>query len=140
MRNLLLGLVVVAGIGCSDFGPDRDLIVQSNEPSFKSGTSAVFTVTNRSRRTHSFWACSAGAPPRPTGKIDRHDPGGWTEIDGFSAFCLGIGVPVQVPLEPGQSLQFGISLGRSAFVGTLRVRLTQDERILGVSNEFTVTN
>lgn len=140
MRNYSIILALVAGIGCSVFGPDRDLVVVSDAASFAFGADAMFTVTNRSNRSHFFTACSAGAPPNPSGKIDRHSVAGWKEIDGFGGFCIAVGVPVEVPLEPGQSLRFGFRLSQASHLGTLRVRLTNGERILAVSNEFTVTN
>ena len=108
--------------------------------SYVLGSDVMFTLTNRSRQVLFFWACSEGAPPRPTGKIDRHLETGWAEIDGLGGFCPGVGVAVQVPFAPGESMQMGVHLGRSSHVGTLRVRITNDDRVLGVSNSFTITN
>lgn len=132
MRSFWFGLVALAASGCSDFGPNRPLIVQSSASSYVAGTSAAFIVTNLGNSTHTFQVCG------PSGKVDRRDSNRWTEINGFGNFCIALGSPTS--LAPGQSLQFGISLGHSSFIGTLRIRLTEGERILAVSNEFNVTN
>ena len=132
MRKFWIGLVVVAGLGCSDMGPNRPLVVQSSAASYVAGTSATFIVTNTSDRPHTFTFCG------PSGKVDRFGTSGWTEFTTFGGFCLGITPPLV--LAPGQSHQFGFTLGHSSFIGTLRIRITDEERILGVSNEFNVTN
>ena len=131
MRNVWFGVVMIAGLACSDMGPNRPLVVQSSAASYKAGTSATFIVTNRSERTHTFAFCG------PSGKIDRHGITGWTELTDFGGFCIAITPPMS--LAPGQSHQFPVSLGHSSFIGTLRIRLTDGERILAFSNSFTVT-
>ena len=131
MRVLAALIVTLALAGCSDFGPDRGLVVQSTAPSFTTGAGASFVVTNRSSRTHAFQVCG------PSGKVDRRSNFGWQEIDGFGNFCIALFGPLS--LAPGQSHQFGISL-RNSSVGMLRIRLTEGERILAVSNEFNVTS
>lgn len=132
MRNFWLGLTVVAGLGCSNLGPDRPLVVVSNAPSFAMSAGATFTITNRSDRSHTFQACG------PSGKIDRHGSNGWTEFTAFNQVCIGISS--LLTLAPGQSHQLAISVNHPSFLGTLRIRLTEGERILAVSNEFSVTN
>lgn len=132
MKNLWLGLIVAAGLGCSDLGPDRPLVVQSTAASYKAGTSATFILTNRSNQTHTLSFCG------PSGKIDRHGIGGWIELTDFGGFCITINPPLS--LAPGQSHQFAIGLGHASYIGTLRIRVTAGERILAVSNEFNVTD
>lgn len=140
MRSVLAcGLSVALLCGCSDvFGSEPGLVVLSDASSYLLGNSARFTVINRAERSVNFMACAAGVPRNPLGKIDVRANGRWREVDGFGGICTANMVPVTVPLGPGESFQFGLSLSRSEHRGTLRIRLLDGNGEIAASNVFTV--
>ena len=130
---LLIGLS-----GCTDWlGPSRDLVVRTDRQSYIGNDRILTTIRNVSDRTFSFTACSAGSPPMPHRKLDRRTDERWTELDSWGAYCQHNTVPVEVPLAPGEEIVLVWGVGRST--GTLRFRVVDGPRILGISNTFTVT-